>query len=292
MTWTCPIQNESIDLMPTRDVHTYDLTGLVDIHIHTAPDTVARRIDDLQAAREARAAGMRAILIKSHVTCTADRAAIVEKAVDGIRVLGGLALNEPVGGLNPHAVDAALRLGAKEIWMPTLDAAHSRQVGGQSGGITLLSQDGKPGPQIGSILELIRDHNAILGTGHVSIPEIIALVRLARQMRLRKILVTHPASRSSKMPQHIQQELAGNGVFFERCFLPIINGHTILDEMAADIHAVGIASTILATDLGQPDNPGPADGLRTYLSQLEGRGLSRQDIAQMAGQTPAFLLDL
>ena len=120
MTWTCPIQNESIDLMPTRDVHTYDLTGLVDIHIHTAPDTVARRIDDLQAAREARAAGMRAILIKSHVTCTADRAAIVEKAVDGIRVLGGLALNEPVGGLNPHAVDAALRLGAKEIWMPTL----------------------------------------------------------------------------------------------------------------------------------------------------------------------------
>ena len=180
--------------MPPQHTDPYDLTGLIDLHIHTAPDVAPRRLDDLQAARDARAAGMRAILIKSHVTCTADRAAIAESAIDGIRVFGGLALNEPVGGLNPAAVEAALRLGAKAIWMPTHDAAHSRQVKGGSGGIAVLDRDGELVPTVGPILELIRDANALLCTGHISLAESIALIRLARQMGLRKILVTHPES--------------------------------------------------------------------------------------------------
>lgn len=273
-------------------VHDYDLTSLIDVHIHTAPDVVHRRLDDLEAARDARAAGMRAILIKSHVTCTADRAAIAERAVEGIRVYGGLALNEPAGGPNAHAVDAALQLRAREIWMPTKDVAHSRQTKGSSGGIALLAQDAERKPEVGPIVELIRDHNAILGTGHVSVPEILALVRLARQMGLRKVLITHPGSRSSRMPQRVQQEVAGDGVFLECCFLPVISGHTSLDEMVDDIRAVGTASTVLATDLGQAGNPKPTDGLRAYLVQLQEGGLARRDIMQMASQTPAYLLDL
>lgn len=278
--------------MPPQHTVPYDLTGLIDTHIHTAPDVMPRSVDDLEAARDARAAGMRAILIKSHVTCTADRAAIAESATDGIRVFGGLALNDPVCGLNPAAVEAALRLGAKTIWMPTHDAAHSRQVKGGSGGIAVLGRDSGLVPAVGPILELVHDANAILCTGHISVPEIIALIRLARQMGLHKILVTHPESQVSYMPQHIQRELAGGGVFFERCFLPVLEGQTGLDEVVANIRAVGCASTVLATDLGQAGNPRPVDGLRTYLSQLEAAGLSRQDIARMAGQTPAYLLDL
>jgi hypothetical protein len=270
----------------------YDLTGLIDTHIHTAPDVMPRSVDDLQAARDARAAGMRAILIKSHVTCTADRAAIAESAINGIRVFGGLALNEPVGGLNPGAVEVALRLGARAIWMPTHDAAHSRQVKGGSGGIAILEGDGELVSAVCPILELIRDADAILCTGHISVPEIIALVRLAREFGLSKILVTHPESQVSYMPQHIQRELAGDGLFFERCFLPALEGQTTLDEVVANIRATGSASTVLATDLGQAGNPTPVDGLCAYLSQLEAAGLRGHDIARMAGQTAAYLLDL
>lgn len=291
MTCMYPTQRETVDAMPPQNLYDYDLTGMIDIHVHTAPDVTPRCIDDLQAAQEARAARMRAIVIKSHVTCTADRAAIAEKAVDGIRVCGGLALNEPVGGLNPAAVDAALQLGARIIWMPTQDASHSRQVKGQSGGIT-ISEEGEIKSQIGLILELICDADVILCTGHTSIPEIIALVGAAKAMGLRRILVTHPESRSSRIPQQVQQQLASEGVFFERCFLPVASGQASLDELVANIRAVGIASTVLATDLGQMENPRPVDGFRVYLSLLESKGLSRQDIVWMAGQAPAYLLGL
>ncbi len=121
-----------------------DLTGLIDQHIHSGPDVWPRFADDVETVRMAAEAGMRALLLKSHVTLTADRAAIAEKVVGrGIRVFGALALNTQVGGLNPAAAEAALTLGAREIWMPTQDAANHRRWEGRPGGITILDDKGR-----------------------------------------------------------------------------------------------------------------------------------------------------
>src|SRR6186997_2600982 len=89
------------------------LEGAVDVHVHSSPDVDPRRYDDLDLAREAARAGFGAILIKSHQNSTVERAYLVAKVVPGIRVFGGLVLNETVGGLNPAAVRLALALGAK-----------------------------------------------------------------------------------------------------------------------------------------------------------------------------------
>jgi hypothetical protein len=59
--------------------------------------------------------GMRAILIKNHFTLTSDRAQVASDEI-GFPVFGGIALNHSVGGLNLHAVEAALKLGAKIVW--------------------------------------------------------------------------------------------------------------------------------------------------------------------------------
>src|SRR3972149_4741245 len=93
-----------------------DLTGTIDLHMHTAPDVGPRKLDDLEAARQAAARGMRAILLKSHVTPTADRAVLVERVVPEVRVFGGLVLNASIGGCNPAAVEAALRLRRAGMW--------------------------------------------------------------------------------------------------------------------------------------------------------------------------------
>jgi hypothetical protein len=146
----------------------YDLTDLIDIHIHTAPDVQEQYADDVDTVREAKEAGMAAVLIKSHTTSTADRAAVAEKVVGGIRVFGGLALNETVGGLNPASVEAALKMGAKQIWMPTRSAAQARKENEHLGGIYILTDDGRVRPEVHAILELIREADAILGTGHIS----------------------------------------------------------------------------------------------------------------------------
>src|ERR1700682_4450570 len=96
------------------------LVGAIDTHVHSAPDTIARKQDDIELARTAAAAGMRAIVLKSHHFPTADRAALAQRYVEGVIVLGGLVLNATAaGGLNPEAVRSAITVGGKVFWLPT-----------------------------------------------------------------------------------------------------------------------------------------------------------------------------
>ena len=272
-----------------------DLSGLIDLHMHTAPDVTQRSCDDLQAARLARDAGMRAILIKSHHTLTADRAAMAEKATGGVAVFGGMALNDAVGGLNPAAVEAALRMGCREVWMPTRSAAHLRRQEGQPGGLSPFTPDGSPLAAVQEILALIRDADAVLGTGHLSPSETVRLVGLARQRGLRKILITHPEAPFLGMDLATQGEMAGDGVFFEHCYLfcaAPLDGAAPLAEVAARIRAVGVRSVVLATDLGKPQYPLPVDGFRAYLAGLMGEGFTPAEIRTMAGHNPSALLGI
>src|SRR5687767_7121390 len=98
------------------------LRGAIDTHVHSFPDVVARKLDDLALVEQARAAGMRGILLKSHVFSTAERAWLLRKLYPDFLTFGGITLNHSVGGLNPKAVEAALKLGAVQVWMPTLSA--------------------------------------------------------------------------------------------------------------------------------------------------------------------------
>src|SRR5688500_16551258 len=82
-----------------------DIRGVVDLHVHSDPDSVPRSIDAIDVAKLARSRGMRALLLKNHYESTASLAYIVRKEAPGIEVFGGIALNRPVGGINPAAVD-------------------------------------------------------------------------------------------------------------------------------------------------------------------------------------------
>jgi hypothetical protein len=273
----------------------YDLTGTIDLHIHTHPDVQPRLLDDIQVAEAAKRAGMRAILIKSHVVLTADRASIAEKVVEGIRVFGGLVLNQAVGGLNLDAVEVAIQMGAKVIWMPTRSAQHMSHWTGNGGGLSIFDQEQAILPVVHEILDRINQANIALATGHLSVAESVALVRLAKAMKMKKIIITHPESTLIRMPVEIQQDLHGPGVFFERCFVdttPSMNYGTSIEEIGSLIRAVGIDSTFLSTDFGQVVNPAPVAGMSAYLASLRATGFTEFEISKMAGQTPAFLIDL
>lgn len=273
----------------------FDLGGLIDMHIHTAPDVRRRSCDDVEAVRAAKKAGMRAILIKSHVTLTADRAIMAEKVVGGMRVFGGLALNECVGGLNPTAVEVALKIGAKEIWMPTHSAAHELRQEGKDGSISIFTENGEIRPEVYEIVDLVHQANAILATGHISVGESVALVRLAHERGLRKIVVTHPEAPFIRMPAETQAEIVGKGVFFERCYVdttPAMDCSVTIREIAATIRQVGVESTVLTTDFGLATLPLPVDGMREYLAKLTAEGFNLREIRCMAAENPAFLLDI
>jgi hypothetical protein len=272
-----------------------DLEEVVDLHIHAAPDIRPRLMDDIELAREAATAGMRAVLFKSHHTLTADRATIAEKHVGGIRVFGGLVLNRAVGGLNPAAVEAALAFGAREIWMPTLDAAnHRRAKGVGDRGIAVQGETGALLPQVLEILRLIAEQDVILGTGHLSVGEIQLLVKAARELGVNRILITHPELPIVNMPVAVQEELAGPDLFFERCLIVTMAGEGGLpvSAIARAVRQIGPETTVMATDFGQAENPSPVEGMRRYIREMLDLGFDQHEIDCMTRANPAGLLGI
>ncbi|MFN8234197.1 MAG: DUF6282 family protein, partial [Actinomycetota bacterium] len=109
-----------------------DVAGAIDLHCHPHPDLFPRLADDLEVVQHAAGLGLRAIMVKCHSEPTVSRAYLTQKMVPDVQVFGGIVLNRSVGGINPAAVEAALRLGGREVWMPTVDAAFHVEMHGGS----------------------------------------------------------------------------------------------------------------------------------------------------------------
>jgi hypothetical protein len=269
------------------------LEGAVDLHVHSAPDVDRRRFDDLELARAGKQAGVGAILIKSHQSSTVERAFLVSQCVPGIRIYGGLVLNETVGGLNLAAVRLALEMGAREIWMPTRSAQNHRLYHGLPGGISVLDNRGKLLDVVEEILQALAKSDCILGTGHLSSHETAVLVEGASRIGVSKILVTHPEWGPTFHSSDEQKQLIKRGdVFFERCFVSTTHvcGHVPFDIIERAIIETGVDRTVLSSDLGQPDTPPPAEGLRLYAERLRSSGFSIDQIRTMMQANPERLL--
>lgn len=270
-----------------------ELAGMYDLHIHSAPDLVARCIDDIEAARQAAEARMAGILLKSHYTLTCDRAQIAEKIVPNIKIYGALTLNESVGGLNVCAVETALRLGTTEIFMPTISAANHLRAEKRQGGISILDEQGNPVPVLKEILALVSDYKAILGTGHLSGDEIKILVKTAKKQGLKKIVITHPELPLVNLSLDEQYHLSGNGVYFERCYAsasPLV-GNVPLEQIARDIKEIGASSTFLTTDFGWASLPLPTEGMKAFIANLIKLGIKKTEIELMTKDNPRRLLE-
>jgi len=272
------------------------LEGAIDMHIHTAPDLMKRKLSDIEATRLAKEAGMAGILIKNHFEPTVSRAVVAKEVVGEIEVYGGVVLNRSVGGFNPEAVEFALRLGAKEVWMPTVDALnHLAKTGGSlEGGLSILDETGKLRRELYDIIKMVSERGVILGTGHLSLREIFVLVDEAIKLGVRKILVTHPEFWITEVPLEAQRELAKKGVFFERCSFCFWSknslSHVSAEKMARVIKLVGVESTVLASDLGQEFNPLPTEGLQAFAIELLKAGLTEKDMEMMLKINPKGLL--
>jgi hypothetical protein len=285
------------------------LEGAVDTHVHSSPDLVERKLDDFELARQARERGMAGLVLKNHFFTTALRAQLVASQVPGIAVVGSIVLNQPQGGVNPWAVEAAGRGGAKVVWMPTAHAENqlrhesapgvrphpaAMHLPGREAAVKVFEADGAPTADTEAVLEIIRDRRMVLATGHLTPDEVDRLTARAVEIGVRKIVSTHPDLPAIAMPVELQHRLAERGVYFERTFnvtQPRYNTLTVA-QLAARIREVGPSSTIMATDFGQPDSPLPADGLESYVVGMLENGLSADEVRRMVSQHARGLLDI
>ena len=141
---------------------------------------------------------MSAILIKSHQNSTVERAWLVSQWIPGVRVVGGVVLNETVGGLNPSAVRLAVKMGARQVWMPTRSARNHRRYEGLEGGISVFDEQGRLLPVVDEILQAVSGSGCVLGTGRLSQEETFARMPFclpSTQIDLPAALTTAPAPR-------------------------------------------------------------------------------------------------
>lgn len=278
-----------------------DLTDAADLHCHFGPDAHrARSVDALDAARQAAAAGHAAVVLKSHDSPTAQLAAVLDGVVDGVRVFGGICCDREVGGVNPAAVETALRLGARVVWLPTLSSRQDQRngVGPRLGipgpGLVVCDDGGELLPETREVLDLVHEHDAVLATGHVGWEEHVAVARaFGRRGRL---LVTHAMEELAGPNLLVEQclTLAGLGAHVELCALTCVGALATRSPaaLAACARTVGVERVTLATDYGQASNPPPAEGFAGFADALLGAGLTEREIRRMACTNPCALLGL
>lgn len=280
------------------------LEGAVDIHVHTAPDLVDRYAHDYDLALEAREAGMRGVVVKSHVVPTVGRVDQVNRALDEEILYGGVALNAGTGGVNPEAVRIALGLGAKIVWLPTAwSANHARQAraAGEDSFVgqripdpdeeLSVTENGSLTDDARAVIDLVAEYDAVLGTGHITADEIDAVVSACADADV-DVIVNHPFFRIVDLPIDRQESLAEQGAIMEYCLYAIesTDGHSI-DRVVEAVSRIGAEHCLLATDYGQHGNP-PVEGFERFAADAIDAGLSERTVRRLVRDAPIDLLSL
>jgi len=285
------------------------LHGAVDLHVHSAPSPMPRSLTHVEAARQAAEAGFRAIVVKCHYHNTVmDLLAVAPMLADlRIQTFGGVALNSSVGGLNPHAVDVALRMGGKIVWFPTISsdshvahaahdgvaAAHFRPAGIRAAeNVPVFGEDGDLLPEVHEILRIAIEADAIVSTGHLGPRSAEAVAAAARQAGGRKVIISHP-NFVSDVDRETVARMASNGAYIEHEIAMYDEGKFFpLDVLLEWIDLVGPEQTVLSSDLGQANSKFPVQGYRNFLPTLLDSGITEREVRTMIADNPARLLGL
>jgi hypothetical protein len=282
------------------------IAGLMDTHVHAAPDVFGRALDDEEVAVIYRDRGLEALVLKNHVATTADRAWFARKHVAGLKVFGGIALNSPAGGINPDAVNWMARMQGgygRVVWFPTFDSDnHVKHFKDAPEGIKVLGADGMVLPAVREVLKICAAQKLIVQTGHLSPTEALAVIEAGRDAGVDRMVVTHAQFEVVNMSLEQMKQAAAMGAKLELCAMGPLMGpeahlewmrhwrRVKVEETAAVVKEIGAQHFILATDLGQMGNPSPADGLQLFVTDLIKAGLGKDHIMTMGREVTGKLL--
>jgi hypothetical protein len=287
------------------------LVGAIDLHCHSGPAAMPRILDHHEELLDAAAAGFRAVLYKDHFYAGMAHAILLEKLFPehGVRLYSGVALNNASGGINPHAVDHAIKLGGKIVWMPTLSAANHINVqnSGQAKNFPKTSQkmldptplsaldaNGKLTDDTKKVIDLIAEADIILAGGHLHVSEQHVLFDEAKRRGVKKMMVNHPTYIVGFADADIRQ-LVALGVKMEHSICMFIAGKSLKfspDDLAHLIDVAGVDNTILSSDLGLLGSQRPVDGFRSVTQILLDLQMPRTAIRKLIGENAAAFLNL
>ena len=307
---TTPIDETQV-FPPAREAEIAALmVDAVDLHCHSGPAAMPRILDHLEATLDAEAAGFSALVFKDHYYLGSNHCAMMEKLMQDlkVRLFSGIALNNACGGINPHAVDHAIRLGGKIVWMPTLAAKNHIDQSAKATKnfpsaskpmlkaipLTVLDASGALTDETKQVLDLIAEGDIILAGGHLHVSEQVKLFEEAIARGVRKMLVNHPTYVIECSDEDIRS-LASMGVYMEHSICMFVDGRGYKwggDRLAELIGLAGIDRTVLSSDLGLTGSPRPVEGFRRVLNTLLDQQFTPAQIRTMISANGLHLLNL
>lgn len=298
--------------------------GRIDFHIHPGPDPFARVLDSYENAWLAARYDMKALVFKTSHYHGGSTAQMIDSLFPNIKIIGGLCIENAVGGFNPRAAEIALQCGAKVVWMPFLDAKYNIETfekvrnSKTSGEFSMMrdlatnrsdrtgkklnvSEDGTLLPEVHEILRIIASHDSAVSSGHMSAPDRKLLVKAAKEAGVKKIILTHVnALQAFAEFDELEYWKNESDVFAEFVYNPIVPyfGNQNPELVAKMIRTIGPDRCVLGTDLGISQAfkgyawPSPLEGMAAFIGLLEQQGFSDKEIDVMSIDNPSWLLDI
>ena len=272
------------------------LVDSIDLHVHSAPSPFNRALDGMEVIRDAAKYKMAGILLKSHYEPTSTRATLINKYSHvSTKAYGGLTLNWPTGGLNPFAVENAVKNGAKIIWMPTRDAANSLIYGNMPGdffdrpGISIFDENQNIKDSVYEIFEVLKKNPVYLATGHLSPKESISLCYEGTKYGIPMIL-THPDFPRTRIDLDMQIEMANLGVMIEKNWFNVANKAISKELICHSIHHLSTDHVFIASDRGQAGEETPAEAMLLFVELLLNNNFTHLEIKKMITENPHTIL--
>ncbi len=272
------------------------LEGAFDVHAHSGPDTyIGRFYDDIDNAYEYCKWGLAGLALKCHGFPTARSARLVQRIVDEyaekngkktIKVMGGVVLNEPVGGLNPEAVRTTFKFGSRFVWTPTLDASHHRKVAGKEGGIDVLDAKDKVLPPLKEIFDIIAENDMILSISHQSTHERFVMIEEAKKSGVKRILIDHPQQANTRMTidqmLEVQQMGAYLGIYYSTMEQRSVDPNEVFEIIKRANHD----RIVMGSDKGSIWGTHPFEGIRIFMVKLLNKGVPYETVRKFFVENP------
>ena len=286
------------------------LRQAIDLHVHIGPEIIPRKFT-LSELINYEKDKLKGFGIKNHFFPTV--AMSRPKVQDGIPlVIDSVVLNRYVGGFNSDIARASAELSENPIivWFPTLhtekflqsqeleiaiewidpkmrEKIKLRPTAGIKP-LLIFDESQKISQEVESVLNIIKENDAILATGHLSWQESVELVKFAAQdIGIKKIIITHPIYQKIAMPIEVQKEL---GALIEHCYSMYSIDKIPMAEIAKQIKEVGVKNCLLSSDVGQTFSQSPSESLTEFISLLEQGGITESEIRTMLIDNPAKLI--
>lgn len=290
------------------------LEGAVDMHVHAYPDVSLQHLQhesNEAVVTSCREAGMTGLVLKTHGWPAPGLARMLDGLYDDFSVFPSVTLNACSGGPHPWVVEMAVHMGARMIWLPTWSAWNDHQSGRGFGVIAasylprtktdwkeqdfyrLLDEEGQLKEEIKECIALCRDAHLVLGTGHISSEESMAVGRFADSIGYHKVCLTHPRSDCAKNSFEAIRAFAEMGQYVEMCALNVAPLHTSMTiaDMKKIIDAAGADHCFLSTDHFFDWVPPIPIQLYEVLGCLREAGVSYDTLREYM-KTPRRLLEL